>query len=225
MNPKYKNYIADILFSLTKKLPISLQSLISYILFKPSFEKRGGGGGKLYGYTLWGPQVKIGIGTYIHTGSYIAHVSIGRYCRIARNFNYIPLHENEYTRFSNYAARQFTTISFYQKSFFGFDSKSENQTITTCTIGNDVWIGEHVTILGNVTVGNGAVIGAGSIVTKNVAPFSVVAGVPAKFIKYRYDNDKIRLMQKLQWWDWPLKKIYANYDRLCKFDKTLLKDE
>ena len=45
MNPKYKNYIADILFSLTKKLPISLQSLISYILFKPSFEKRGGGGG------------------------------------------------------------------------------------------------------------------------------------------------------------------------------------
>lgn len=79
--------------------------------------------------------------------------------------------------------------------------------------------------MGNVTVGNGAVIGAGSIVTKNVAPFSVVAGVPAKFIKYRYDNDKIRLMQKLQWWDWPLKKIYANYDRLCKFDKTLLKDE
>ena len=47
MNPKYKNYIADILFSLTKKLPISLQSLISYILFKPSFEKRGGGGGKI----------------------------------------------------------------------------------------------------------------------------------------------------------------------------------
>ena len=79
--------------------------------------------------------------------------------------------------------------------------------------------------MGDVAVGNGAVIGAGSIVTKNVAPFSVVAGVPAKFIKYRYDNDKVELMQKLQWWNWPLEKIYANYDRLCQFDKTLLKGE
>jgi len=166
------------------------------------------------------------MGTYVHSGAYLSHISIGRYCRIAKNFKYICLYPDSYTHFSNYTAVQFTTLAMAQNKKIDFYSKETLQSEGThCTIGSDVWIGENVTILGNVTIGDGAVIGAESVVTKNVAPFSVVAGVPAKFIKYRYDNDKIELMQKLQWWNWSLEKIYANYDRLCRFDTTLLKDE
>jgi virginiamycin A acetyltransferase len=75
------------------------------------------------------------------------------------------------------------------------------------TIGNDVWIGANVTILSGVTVGNGAVIGANSLVTKSVDPYAVAMGVPAKHIKYRFNEDVISRLQKLQWWNLPIDKI------------------
>lgn len=93
------------------------------------------------------------------------------------------------------------------------------------TIGNDVWIGWGVLIKGGVTIGNGAVIGARSVVTKDVPPYAVVAGVPAKVIKYRFEQEKIDLLQQLQWWDWDIDQIYENLDRLRNFDPTLLKIE
>lgn len=93
------------------------------------------------------------------------------------------------------------------------------------TIGNDVWIGWGVLIKGGVTIGNGAVIGARSVVTKDVPPYAVVAGVPAKVIKYRFEQEKIDLLQQLQWWDWDIDRIYENLDRLKNFDPTLLQKE
>jgi len=75
------------------------------------------------------------------------------------------------------------------------------------TIGNDVWIGDFVTILSGVTIGDGAVIGAGSVVTGYVEPYTVVGGVPARFIKDRCDPlDAVNLLIT-EWWDWPLEKI------------------
>ena len=93
------------------------------------------------------------------------------------------------------------------------------------TIGNDVWIGWDVLIKGGVTIGNGAVIGARSVVTKDVPPYAVVAGVPAKVIKYRFEQEKIDLLQQLQWWDWDIDRIYENLDRLKNFDLTFLKGD
>ena len=78
---------------------------------------------------------------------------------------------------------------------------------------------------GGVTIGNGAVIGAYSVVTKDVPPYAVVAGVPAKVIKYRFEQEKIDLLQQLQWWDWDIDRIYENLDRLRNFDPTFLKGE
>lgn len=68
-------------------------------------------------------------------------------------------------------------------------------------IGNDVWIGDRAIIKQGVTVGDGAVIGAGAIVTKDVPPYAVVAGVPAKVIKYRFDEETIRQLLEIKWWD------------------------
>jgi acetyltransferase-like isoleucine patch superfamily enzyme len=74
-------------------------------------------------------------------------------------------------------------------------------------IGNDVWIGMGVNILSGVTIGDGAVIGARAVVTKNVEPYSFVAGNPARHIKYRFKADVIEKLLKIRWWDWDDEKI------------------
>lgn len=95
-----------------------------------------------------------------------------------------------------------------KKNFSKFPSAS----IKTI-IGNDVWIGEGVYIKEGVKVGNGAVIGAHSVVTKDVEPYSIVAGAPAKHIRYRFDDDTVNKLLALNWWDWPDEKVaqYAQF--------------
>lgn len=77
-------------------------------------------------------------------------------------------------------------------------------------IGNNVWIGDNVVILPNVKIGNGAIVGAGSIVTKDIPAYSICAGNPAKVIKYRFDNETILEIEKLEWWEWSEEKMKEN---------------
>lgn len=88
-----------------------------------------------------------------------------------------------------------------------------------------MWIGQDVLIKGGVTIGNGAVIGVRSVVTKNVPPYAVVAGVPARVIKYRFEKEKIDYLQRLQWWDWDLQRIVKLLDKLHAFDPSLLEEQ
>jgi acetyltransferase-like isoleucine patch superfamily enzyme len=74
-------------------------------------------------------------------------------------------------------------------------------------VENDVWIGGNATILSGVTLSNGCVIGADSVVTKDVPPYSIVAGNPARVIKYRFAEDIIKSLLDIRWWDWPVEKI------------------
>ncbi len=74
-------------------------------------------------------------------------------------------------------------------------------------IGNDVWIGFEALILAGVTIGDGAVIGARAVVTKDVPPYTIVGGVPAKTIRKRFNDAAIAALQNLQWWDWPAERI------------------
>ncbi|MEY8675294.1 CatB-related O-acetyltransferase [Thomasclavelia cocleata] len=78
------------------------------------------------------------------------------------------------------------------------------------SIGNDVWIGANSCILSGVCIGNGAVIGAGSVVTKNVLDYAIVAGNPARVIKYRFSQEVIQLLNDLCWWDLPIDIIKEN---------------
>lgn len=78
------------------------------------------------------------------------------------------------------------------------------------TIGNDVWIGNRVMVKGGLTIGDGAIIGAGAIVTKDVPPYAIVAGVPAKILRYRFAEDVIAKLIKIQWWNWNEKQLKGN---------------
>lgn len=81
-------------------------------------------------------------------------------------------------------------------------------------IGNDVWIGYEAVILAGVTIGDGAIIAARAVVTKDVAPYTIVGGVPAKPIRQRFDGPTIAALLKLRWWDWPPEKIAAHLDAI-----------
>jgi acetyltransferase-like isoleucine patch superfamily enzyme len=82
-------------------------------------------------------------------------------------------------------------------------------------IGNDVWIGEGAVILSGVTIGDGAVIGGQSVVTRDVEPYTIVAGNPAQPIKKRFDKDTIEKLLTIQWWNWPVEKIRKNIHLIC----------
>lgn len=80
-------------------------------------------------------------------------------------------------------------------------------------IGNDVWIGYGAIIMAGITIGDGAIIGTGAVVTKDVAPYTIVGGVPAKVIRKRFDDEDINFLINLKWWDWDIRKIkkYSPY--------------
>lgn len=88
-------------------------------------------------------------------------------------------------------------------------------------IGNDVWIGYNSTIMSGIKIGDGAVIAAGSVVTKDVDPYTIVGGNPAKLIKKRFDDKIIDVLLNLKWWEWSDEKINENLELLCSndFDK------
>jgi len=132
-------------------------------------------------------------GIKTHTWDNYTKYSIGKFCSIADNLT-IFLGGNH----------RIDWISTFPHTNNNYNSKGN------IIIGNDVWIGSHVTILSGVTIGDGAVVGAYSVVTKNVAPYSIVAGNPIKLIRYRFTPDEIQQLLNIKWWDWPIAKIKQN---------------
>ncbi len=91
-------------------------------------------------------------------------------------------------------------------------------------IGNDVWIGNSVTIMQGVKIGHGSIIGTNSLVTKDIEPYTIVGGNPAKPIKKRFDQDTIDFLVSLAWWDWGVDKITSNLEAITTGNITLLKE-
>ena len=85
-------------------------------------------------------------------------------------------------------------------------------------IGNDVWIGQHVTVLPGVHIGDGAIIGANSVVTKDVPPYTIAGGNPCRVIRKRFSEELIAYLEEIRWWNWDANKIFRNMDALCSGD-------
>lgn len=92
-------------------------------------------------------------------------------------------------------------------------------------IGNDVWIGYEAVIMQGVTIGDGAIVGARAVVTKDVAPYSIVAGVPAKIIRMRFDSLTVSKLQKIKWWNWPAEKVKGKMEMIMNGDIDHLQDK
>lgn len=142
--------------------------------------------------SLWGPNLDIVTDK--------EKVVIGNFCSIARNVTVQAFNHN-HKKLTSY---------FIGKNIFAEKWENEHVSKGDIIIGNDVWIGAHCVILGGVIINNGAVIAANSVVTREVPAFSIVGGIPAKVIGYRFEKDTINEIQKMKWWDWSIDKIKQN---------------
>lgn len=153
-----------------------------------------------------------------------AKLVVGNFCSIAENVT-IYLGGNHRTDWV-------TTYPFghiNQNVFNNFNGYGHPSTKGDIIIGNDVWIGKNVTIMSGTTIGDGAVIANNSHVVKNVEPYSIVGGNPAKIIKYRFNKDQIEKLLKIEWWYWDDEKINKYVPLLCnenidKFIEEALKE-
>lgn len=129
---------------------------------------------------------------------------IGKFCSIACGAKFI------FTS-ANHTLRSLSTYPFpicFEE--WGLDQKQitsawDNKGDTV--LGNDVWVGYEAVILSGVHIGDGAIIGTRAVVTKDIPPYTIVGGVPAREIKKRFDDDTIKRLEKIRWWDWPYDKI------------------
>ena len=144
------------------------------------------------------------MGAYSHTNhnTTVRDAEIGKFCSISWNVS-IGGTDHNYKSAS-------TFNPFWWNEFFDEPEGLRKFEYPKCEIGSDVWIASGANILRKVKVGDGAVIGAGAVVTKDVPPYAIVAGTPAKVVKYRFDDETIAGLLKIKWWDWPYETIREN---------------
>ena len=147
----------------------------------------------------------IGRGTYVSEGSRLSRCEIGRYCSIGPEVLVVsgthPLDGRLSTHPSFYSIVGQAGFTYVKQQSFDELVFANAKHRYVVRVGSDVWIGARVMIMAGVTIGNGAVIAAGSIVTKDVDDFSIVAGVPARHLRYRFEADKRRELLAAPWWE------------------------
>ncbi len=163
--------------------------------------------------TIKNPNIIVGDFTYIADSEFESHVTnfypwsrdkliIGKFCQIAAGVEFIM---ND----ANHQINAVSTFPFYTLEGWDMDAPatSDMPFKGNTVIGNDVWIGQNAVILPGVNIGDGAIIGAYSVVGSDVAPYTIVAGNPAKLIRKRFDDELIDLMLSFKWWDKSIEEI------------------
>lgn len=148
---------------------------------------------------MWYISVQSGVGA---KGDYCHNLQIGNYCSIAKSTLFLIDCNHDYKSVTTSAA-SFLNHSFDSQSY---KIKRKGQIL----IENDVWLGHETTVLSGVTIHDGAVVAARSVVASDVPPYAVVAGNPAKVIRYRFPEDQIKKLETIRWWDWSIETLRQN---------------
>lgn len=181
--------------------------------------------------TIKNPNIVVGDFTYFADTDFEKHVThhydfigdkliIGKFCQIGAGVEFVM----------NGANHQMNAVSTYPFYIFGSwdqsaPSKEDLPFKGDTVVGNDVWIGQNSTILPGVHIGDGAIIGLNSVVTRDVPPYTIVAGNPAKTVRKRFDDELIALLLKLKWWDKSVEEINALIPLLSCGDLAKVKQE
>jgi phosphonate metabolism protein (transferase hexapeptide repeat family) len=149
-------------------------------------------------------EVTVGDFSYFERHSEAIYTTIGKFCSIAANSRINAL-EHPIERLTQHK------VSYRPNEYFrwlGVDAAfRERRQAKSVSIGHDVWVGHGAVIMPGVTIGNGAVIGANAVVTGDVAPYTIVAGIPAKPLRQRFPADVAARVEKLAWWDWAPREL------------------
>lgn len=184
--------------------------------------------------TITRPTIIVGDYTYyddpIDSENFEKHVThhyeflgdkliIGKFCAIAKGIEFIM----------NGANHKMGSATTYPFNIMGGDWEKyvpqldELPLKGDTVVGNDVWFGQNVTVLPGVRIGDGAIIGANSVVAKDIPPYCIAVGNPCKVVKMRFDEETVKFLLKLKWWDWSAEKIFANLEILTSKDITRIR--
>jgi acetyltransferase-like isoleucine patch superfamily enzyme len=177
---------------------------------------------QVYPFTNHNPKyAKFSIGDYTYGDPIIddfdEKLTIGKYCSIARGVTFVLGGEHNTNWATTYP---FNTI-FLEKNHIKGHPLSKGPIL----VGNDVWLGTDAIVLSGVSIGDGAVVAARSVVTKNIPPYAIVGGNPAKILKFRFDDASIEKLLKLKWWEMPHNQVlnYADLLMSSNIDEVINK--
>lgn len=161
-------------------------------------------------------KVQMNNYSYVGVRSQVKNAMIGSFCSIAPDciiglgahpMKYVSTHPVFYARKGHWDFEPANNV-FYEE-------------YKKISIGNDVWVGARAVIVDGVSIGNGAIIAAGAVVTKDVPPYAIVGGVPAKIIKYRFSKDIINELESSLWWEWDIATIKAKRSKFLNVEEFL----
>jgi phosphonate metabolism protein (transferase hexapeptide repeat family) len=177
------------------------------------------------GWTAIGPHCSISESTFGDYSYLAGHVSmvwtdVGKFASIAAQTRINP---------GNHPTWRVTQHhSTYRRIQYGFDTKEDTEFFQwrkdhRCSVGHDVWIGHGVTVIAGKKIGTGAVIGSGAVVTKDIPPYAIAVGVPARVVKYRFPKDVIEQLQAIAWWDWDRATLVERFNELLDLESFVAK--
>ncbi len=147
----------------------------------------------------------VGDFTYFERGGEAIYADFGKFCSIAANVRVNAL-QHPLGRVTTHK------VSYRPNEYFRYldlDARFREERMTSrVTIGSDVWIGHGAVVMPGVAIGHGAVIGANAVVTRDVEAYAIMAGVPARRLRYRFAGDIMERLLALQWWDWPEERLF-----------------
>jgi virginiamycin A acetyltransferase len=150
-------------------------------------------------------NLTIGRNSYVAENSFLGGkypITIGSFCSLAPNIYCMTFDSHDFTHITT---SPMNTLLGMKLNYSEINEKPQG-----VKIGNDVYVGEGVRLMAGVIIGDGAVVGARALVTKELLPYGVYGGIPARLIKYRYSHEVIDFLESLQWWSWPKEKILRN---------------